>query len=105
MTTTTMESLFPNTLISEAVRSSFPAGYVVRSLERNDFAKGYLDCLRVLTWVGDLSEQMFHERYDEMKAVNEALGTGKASGTYFLVVIEFEGKIVGNGSLIVERKL
>lgn len=103
----TTESLFPNTLISEAVRSSFPAGYVVRSLERNDFAKGYLDCLRVLTWVGDLSKQMFYERYDEMKVVNEALakGTAKSNGTYFLVVIEFEGAIVGTGSLIVERKL
>lgn len=68
----------------------------MRSLERDDFQKGYLDCLRVLTHVGDLTEEQFHERYDEMVALK---------GTYYLLVIELEGRIVGTGSLIVEKKL
>lgn len=92
------KGLFANTLISDAVKASFPAGYTVRSLERTDFAKGFLDCLRVLTWVGDLSEQDFYERYDEMDAT-------RGKGPYYLVVIEYEGRIVGTGSLIVEKKL
>jgi glucosamine-phosphate N-acetyltransferase len=68
----------------------------VRPLERDDFQKGYLDCLRVLTHVGDLTEEQFQERYDEMVVLK---------GTYYLLVVEFEGRIVGSGSLIVERKL
>ena len=96
-TSTTMgESLYSNSLISDEVKASLPEGYTVRSLERADIAKGFLDCLRVLTWVGDLTEEQFYERYDEMKQSN---------GTYYLTVIEHENKIVGTGSLIVEKKL
>jgi len=91
------EGLFSNALISDEVKVSFPEGYVVRSLERTDFAKGFLDCLRVLTWVGDLTEQDFYERYDEMDS--------QGKGPYYLIVIEHDGKIVGTGSLIVEKKL
>jgi glucosamine-phosphate N-acetyltransferase len=92
----TPKGLFSNTLISPEVISSPPESYTVRSLEREDFAKGYLDCLRVLTHVGDLTVEQFNERYDEMNA-------GK--GTYYLLVIEQEDWIVGTGSLIVEKKL
>jgi glucosamine-phosphate N-acetyltransferase len=92
----TPKGLFSNTLISPEVISSLPESYTVRSLEREDFAKGYLDCLRVLTHVGDLTVEEFNERYDEMNA-------GK--GTYYLLVIEHENQIVGTGSLIVEKKL
>lgn len=50
----------------------------------------------MLTHVGDLTEEQFQERYDEMVVLK---------GTYYLLVVEFEGRIVGSGSLIVERKL
>lgn len=93
---TTPPGLFSSSLISSEVAASFPAGYTVRALEKADYSKGYLDCLRVLTHVGDLSLEEFGERYDEMNALK---------GTYYLIVIEFEGRIVGTGSLIVERKL
>lgn len=92
----TPTGLFPSSLISSEVISSLPEGYTARSLEKADFAKGYLDCLRVLTHVGDLTEEQFNERYDEMDALN---------GTYYLLVLEYEGRIVGTGSLIVEKKL
>lgn len=92
----TSTALFASSLISAEVVASLPPNYVARSLEREDFKKGYLDCLRVLTHVGDLTEEQFYERYDEMAALK---------GTYYLLVIEFEGRIVGTGSLIVEKKL
>jgi glucosamine-phosphate N-acetyltransferase len=81
----TPKGLFSNTLISPEVISSPPESYTVRSLEREDFAKGYLDCLRVLTHVGDLTVEQFNERYDEMNA-------GK--GTYMLQT-DPAGRVVG----------
>jgi glucosamine-phosphate N-acetyltransferase len=88
--------LFSSSLISAEVKASLPAGYIVRALEKEDFAKGYLDCLRVLTHVGDLSVEQFNERYEEMEALK---------GTYYLLVMEHEKRIVATASLIVEKKL
>lgn len=96
----TTQALFSPSLISPEVVASLPPSYTVRSLERGDFAKGYLDCLRVLTFVGDLSEEQFYERFDQMNAINT-----HGAPTYFLLVIENENRIVGTGALIVERKL
>jgi glucosamine-phosphate N-acetyltransferase len=93
----TPKGLFSNSLISLEVISSLPDSYTVRSLEREDFANGYLDCLWVLVHVGDLTVEQFNERYDEMN--------GQGKGTYYLLVIEHENRIVGTGSLIVEKKL
>jgi glucosamine-phosphate N-acetyltransferase len=88
--------LFPSSLISSTVTASLPEGYTARALEKKDYERGYLDCLRVLTHVGELTVEQFNERYDEMDALK---------GTYYLLVLEHEGRIVGTGSLIVERKL
>lgn len=90
------EPLFSPSLISPEVVSTLPAGFTIRPLHRHDFKKGYLDCLRVLTWVGDLSEEEWNSRYDEM---------ARATGTYYLLALEYEDRIVGTGSLVVERKL
>lgn len=89
-------SLFPPSLLPTEITSTLPAGFIIRPLEKADFQKGYLDCLTVLTWVGDLSEAEWSDRYDEMAA---------AKGTYYLLAIEHAGTIVGTGSLVVERKL
>lgn len=103
--------IFPPSLLSSGISGSssgsdsapaaqqlaqLPDGFTIRPLHKSDFHKGYLDCLRVLTWVGDLSEEEWGQRYDEMAA---------AKGTYYLLAMEFEGKVVGTGSLVVERKL
>lgn len=90
------EALFSSSLLSTEVTSSLPAGFDIRPLDRGDFKKGYLDCLRVLTWVGDLTEEEWNSRFDEMS---------RAAGTYYLLALEYEGRIVGTGSLVVERKL
>ncbi|KAI2615975.1 acyl-CoA N-acyltransferase [Hypoxylon sp. NC1633] len=89
------QALFPPSLISLEVYRSLPDGFTIRPLERGDYSKGFLDCLRVLTWIGDVSEADFNERYDEMV---------EAKGTYHFVVIEYDGRIVGTGALVVEKK-
>ncbi|CAG8950194.1 hypothetical protein HYFRA_00008431 [Hymenoscyphus fraxineus] len=94
---TTPQPLFQPTLISKEVTSSLPAGFKIRPLERNDYAKGFLECLKVLTHIGNVTEEQFHERYDWMDT--------QAKGGYYILVIENEEeRIVGTGVLLVERK-
>jgi glucosamine-phosphate N-acetyltransferase len=93
----TSEPLFPPSLISPHVTASFPDSYTVRPLDRGDHAKGFLDCLRVLSHVGDVGEAQFQERFDWIKT--------QGKGVHYHVVIEHESRIVGTGALIVERKL
>ncbi|CAK7273177.1 Glucosamine-phosphate N-acetyltransferase-like protein [Sporothrix epigloea] len=90
------DGLFGDDLVSQEVAAQLPDGYRVRSLRSTDFATGFLDCLRVLTTVGDITEAAFVERYEFF---------AKQSGTYFVLVIEdASGKVVGTGALVVERK-
>ncbi|RPB25754.1 glucosamine 6-phosphate acetyltransferase [Terfezia boudieri ATCC MYA-4762] len=95
--TTTTPGLFCPTLISDAVSSSLPEGYLLRPLHATDYHHGFLDVLRVLTTVGDISESAWTERYIWMSTRNDE---------YFVVVIEevSSRKIVAVGSLIVEKK-
>lgn len=88
--------LFSPSLLPTDALAGLPGGFTIRPLRRDDFERGYLDCLRVLTWVGDLSAEEWSRRYDEMAA---------ARGTYYLLAVEHEGRVVGTGSLVVERKL
>lgn len=89
--------LFSASLISPAVKDALPPSYIMRPLERTDYAAGFLDVLKVLTTVGDISVEKWTERYDWM---------AKRGDEYFvLVVCDGEGKVVGTGSVIVERKL
>lgn len=90
-----IEPLFSPALISPAVASALPEGYKIRPLEQSDFKAGFLDVLRVLTMVGDISEEAFSQRFQEMR-------TG---GYHILVILDGTKKIVGTGALIVERKL
>ncbi|KAK6844423.1 hypothetical protein PG995_014533 [Apiospora arundinis] len=94
--TTAPEELFPASTIPADAASAFPAGYQLRPLRRADYAAGFLDCLRVLTWVGDdVTEAEFQERYDDM---------ARSNGTYFYLVVEHEGRAVGTGALVAEKK-
>lgn len=94
---TPIESLFSPALISPTVSSALPEGYTIRPLQRSDFDLGFLDVLRVLTHVGDVSKPEFEQQFDAMKA--------GASTYHVLVILDGEQKIVGTGALIVERKL
>lgn len=89
--------LFPASLIEPDVASTFPAGYEIRPLQKGDFAKGFIECLRDLTWMAEVTEAEFNERYDEMD-------TG-GKGPYYYLVIEHAGRIVGTGLVLAEKKL
>ena len=92
-------SLFDTSLISPAVQSLLPPNYTIRPLRQSDYKIGFLDCLRVLTTVGDITESAWDERYKWMST--------QGAGGYYILVIEDEAnkQIVGTGALIVERKL
>jgi GNAT superfamily N-acetyltransferase len=57
---------------------------------------GFLSTLRVLTTVGEFSEEAFNARYDFMASRNDAY--------YILVVCDETGTVVGTGAVLVERK-
>jgi glucosamine-phosphate N-acetyltransferase len=88
--------LFSPSLISPSILSLLPENYTIRPLRRADYHNGYLDVLRVLTSVGDVSYAEWSARYDWMARRNDEY--------FLLVVCDGENRIVGTGALIVERK-
>ncbi|CAG8973223.1 hypothetical protein HYALB_00006392 [Hymenoscyphus albidus] len=88
--------LFSPDLISPAVASILPDAYTIRPMRNSDYGRGFLDCLRVLTTVGDITEPQWNERYEWMST--------QGKGGYYLLVIDDGTRIVGTGALIVERK-
>ncbi|KAJ5484779.1 Glucosamine 6-phosphate N-acetyltransferase [Penicillium diatomitis] len=88
--------LFASSLISPEIISILPTDYTIRPLRRSDYQRGYLDVLRVLTTVGDISEEQWNQRYDWIASRNDEY--------YMLVICDGQDQIVGTGSLIVERK-
>ena len=89
--------LFLPSLISPDVASCLPEAYTMRPLQRSDYHSGFLDVLRVLTTVGDVSEKGWNEHYDWISRRDDTY--------YIVVVIDGEGRVVGCGTLVVERKL
>lgn len=89
--------LFSDDLISPRIAQSLPETYSIRALRKSDYGRGFLDVLRVLTTVGDISEEAWGERFDWMNT--------QGKGGYYLLCILDGEKVVGTGALIVERKL
>jgi glucosamine-phosphate N-acetyltransferase len=94
---TSSEGLFTSDLVSPTIAAQLPESYTIRALQKSDYARGFLDCLRILTTVGDITEAEWDDRYDWM--------TTQGKGGYYLLVIDDGQRIVGTGALIVERKL
>ncbi|KAF3491371.1 uncharacterized protein GIQ15_00888 [Arthroderma uncinatum] len=92
----TEEGLFSTTYISPDVVSLLPENYSLRPLRRSDYKNGFLDVLSVLTKVGEFTTELWNERYDWMAKRNDEY--------YVLVICDGTGRVVGTGSLIVERK-
>ncbi|KAH8884231.1 acyl-CoA N-acyltransferase [Thozetella sp. PMI_491] len=94
-----VQELFSADLLSPEVQAALPEGYKLRPLREADYDAGFLDCLRVLTTVGDISKDAFHERYSWL---------AKQDGGYFILVVEDTNdganRVVGTGALIAERK-
>lgn len=91
------QSLFSRDLIPDSIKSSLDSSYEIRPLSRDDYEKGYFECLHSLTWTGKITQTQFEERFDWMRS--------RGADWFYNVVVEHEGEIVGNGVLIVERKL
>jgi glucosamine-phosphate N-acetyltransferase len=94
-------ALFDPSLIPQSIKSDLPTGYIVRPLQKDDYTEGFLDVLRVLTTVGDITEEAWTTRYEWME---------KRSDEYYLIVVldqsrEKGKRVVGTGCLVVERKL
>lgn len=93
--------LFSQSLIPEAISRELPDGYSLRALRETDFDSGFLECLRVLTTVGDITQDKFVEQFNKMKQQQD----------YYIIVIEdtnraeTENAVVATGALIVEHKL
>ncbi|XP_071961906.1 glucosamine 6-phosphate N-acetyltransferase-like [Antedon mediterranea] len=70
---------------------------IMRPLSATDYQKGFLDLLRQLTSVGEVTEEQFIEQFEHMRS---------CKNTYYIIVIEdvSTGRIVACGTLIVERK-
>jgi len=62
-----------------------------RRLEKGDFQKNYLELLKQLTTVGDISQEKYETTVDKIGAE--------------VWVIEFEGKIIASVSLLLEQKI
>ncbi|KAF5631356.1 glucosamine-phosphate n-acetyltransferase [Fusarium tjaetaba] len=92
------DGMFSANLLSSEVSAALPEGYTLRALRKSDFSSGFLDCLRVLTTVGDITEADFVKQYDDMLA----------AGSYYIIIIEDTSRgdkpVVGTGALITERK-
>ncbi|KAF2708277.1 glucosamine 6-phosphate N-acetyltransferas-like protein [Pleomassaria siparia CBS 279.74] len=88
--------LFSAELISPEVAAQLPEGYKIRPLQRSDYANGFLDVLRVLTTVGDVTEEQWNERYTWISS--------RSDSYYLLCITDASSAIVGTGALIVERK-
>lgn len=62
-----------------------------RQLEKEDYQKNYLELLKQLTVVGDISKEKYETSFDKMGAE--------------VWVIEFEEKIIASVSLLLEQKI
>jgi hypothetical protein len=56
-------SLFESNLLSPEVQSLLPPGYTLRALRSNDYERGFLDVLTVLTEVGGHTKEEFTGKY------------------------------------------
>ncbi|KAJ7472361.1 acyl-CoA N-acyltransferase [Mycena galericulata] len=92
-----LDLLFPANLISPEVKAQLHPDVHIRPLASTDHRRGHLSVLSVLTVATDLGEAAWVDQFKAMRA---------APKTYYSLVIvdKASDKIVGAGSLFVERK-
>ncbi|KAI8380250.1 acyl-CoA N-acyltransferase [Blakeslea trispora] len=89
--------LFEDQFLSKEVQSSLPNGYKLNPLRSNDFDRGYLDILSVLTEVGAHTRESWDTQFRFMRKHND---------TYFTVTItdEKNNRIAATGTILIEHK-
>ncbi|CAO3631743.1 unnamed protein product [Mucor hiemalis] len=90
-------ALFESNLLSPEVQSLLPPGYTLRALRSNDYDRGFLKVLEVLTEVGGHTKEEFAEQFNYLK---------KHSHEYHTITITEDAKdeVVAVGTIFVERK-
>ncbi|KAI9725720.1 MAG: Glucosamine-phosphate N-acetyltransferase-like protein [Chrysothrix sp. TS-e1954] len=95
-TTTAPTPLFSPSTIPTSIPPLLPAGYTIRPLLSSDAHSNFLPVLTVLTTVGDISPSAFAAQFAAMRAC--------ADTYYTLVICDAGARVVGTGSVVVERK-
>ncbi|KAF7730955.1 Glucosamine-phosphate N-acetyltransferase-like protein [Apophysomyces ossiformis] len=95
--TTADVALFDESLIPSQVQSALPLGYRLRPLRANDYERGFLKVLEVLTEVGHHTKEEWLDQFNFMKKRND---------TYFTITItdDANDQIVATGTILIERK-
>jgi glucosamine-phosphate N-acetyltransferase len=83
--------IFGESLIPEHIIQGLPSGYMMRSLRRTDFGRGFLDVLRVAGKVGYVNQRRWEDRMDHLTR-RSACGE-----EYVLVVIDEKDRVIGTG--------
>ncbi|RAL63552.1 hypothetical protein DID88_003596 [Monilinia fructigena] len=73
------KGLFGPELVSPEVAKSLPESYTLRALQKSDYARGFLDVLRVLTVVVTSPKKQWNETYDWYN--------NQGKGSYYLLVM------------------
>jgi len=97
ITTSQLDLMFPQELISAEVAKLLPSELTIRPLASTDYKRGHLDVLSVLSVVNDLGEAAWVNQFHAMRAVPR---------TYYTLVIvdNASDRIVGVGCVFIERK-
>ena len=93
-------TIAPSLLSSSAPPSSsvkLADGLVLRRLQRSDYSKGFLTSLQQLTDVGDVSEERFAVRFDEIAR------RGDSQQVWVIEDVE-RGVVVASATLLLELK-
>ncbi|OMJ07634.1 Glucosamine 6-phosphate N-acetyltransferase 1 [Smittium culicis] len=90
------ELLFDPKILGTEIQDKLPKNLVVRPMSAADFSLGFYDCLKELTVIGDVTEQMFLDRFEMIKRTNSK---------HVIVIFDTDtSRIVATGALFVEPK-
>ncbi|KAI8997077.1 acyl-CoA N-acyltransferase [Pilobolus umbonatus] len=91
------EHLFESKYLSTTVQGDLPEGYTLCPLRSNDFERGYLNVLSVLTEVGEHTRDSWSTQFQYMKKHND---------TYYAVTIIDEklNRVAATGTILIEHK-
>ncbi|CCG21449.1 Gna1 Glucosamine-6-phosphate acetyltransferase [Candida orthopsilosis Co 90-125] len=84
-------------MTQEEVRMSLPEGYSFRKLKSTDYSNNYIETLKVLTTVGDISQKQFDNLFTTWAKNPEIYQPH--------VIVNSSGTIVATGMLFIESKL
>ncbi|CAG7848922.1 SubName: Full=Related to glucosamine 6-phosphate n-acetyltransferase {ECO:0000313/EMBL:CCA68354.1} [Serendipita indica DSM 11827] len=95
--------LFSPDLIPNSVRDALPSDLHVRPLAVDDYHRGHLEVLKVLSVVNDPGFDAYRAHFESMLPANTSASKGQ---TYYVISIVSKqtDKVVATGSVFIERK-